>query len=437
MALNSKTVIEVRNGGSDTNGGGFTTGDSGTDWSLQTAAQYAVTDAVANGSTTVTSATANFGTDVVGNLIYLAGGTGALSAARYRILTRSNATTITVDRTVATGTGITANIGGALASVGEAAATATVAGIQVAIKYHATAFTLTSASTGVSGGTVTGSVDGVLYYGYDNTRSPFNADANRPTIKVGAGLTVSGGIFAGSGSYTVNNLILDGDNQTSCRGIGSSFTGTAVNVKFINFNNTGMAAGTAFYCEATACSTAAAFSAVNARWCSAHDNTFTGFNTGTVRDCLSYGNSGASSDGFLNPTSAVNCSAYNNGRDGFRFTGANTYPVVNCAAENNAGFGYLTSSTSSRLILIKCGDYNNTSGRSSATSAIPANDINAIAGVATLFANAAGANFGQATALKGTGYPSSLPPGTTSTYEDIGAGQHTPTAGGGARVIGG
>ena len=58
----------------------FVTGASGTDHTLQDAAQYSVTDGVTNGTTTITSATANFGTDVVGNLMYVHGGTGIVAA---------------------------------------------------------------------------------------------------------------------------------------------------------------------------------------------------------------------------------------------------------------------------------------------------------------------------------------------------------------------
>src|SRR5579862_6029433 len=108
MALPSTTVFEVRPGaGSATNGGGFVPGSSGTDWSQQNGAQYSVADGVANGTTTVTSATANFGTDVVGNIACIGG-------AWYRIVSRTNATTIVVDRSITTATGLTLNIGGAL-----------------------------------------------------------------------------------------------------------------------------------------------------------------------------------------------------------------------------------------------------------------------------------------------------------------------------------
>lgn len=124
MALNAAIVWEVRTTGADTNGGGFKTGATGTDWSQQNAAQYAVTDGVTAGTTTITSITANFGTDVVGNVIYVAGGTGSVAAGWYEIISRTNSTTIVVDRStgLTAGTGVTLNIGGALASPGQASA---------------------------------------------------------------------------------------------------------------------------------------------------------------------------------------------------------------------------------------------------------------------------------------------------------------------------
>src|ERR1700742_5059016 len=139
MALSANTVLEVRLTGDDTNGGGFVTGASGTDWSLQNAAQYSVTDAVANGTNVVSSATGSFGADAIGNLAYLQGGSGSLAADRYQITARTS-TSITLDRNVAAGTGITLKIGGALASPGMAAAVATVAGMIVYIKYNASPY---------------------------------------------------------------------------------------------------------------------------------------------------------------------------------------------------------------------------------------------------------------------------------------------------------
>ncbi len=58
MALSANTVWEVRGAtGAVTNGGGYVTGSGTTDYSQQPGAQIAVVDAVANGTTTITSAT--------------------------------------------------------------------------------------------------------------------------------------------------------------------------------------------------------------------------------------------------------------------------------------------------------------------------------------------------------------------------------------------
>src|SRR3989344_5109514 len=152
MALSANTIFEVRTSGSDTNGGGFVTGASGTDWSQQNAAQYAVTDGVTAGTTTITSATANFGTDVVGNIMYVEGGTGAVAAGFYQITARASSTSITVDRStgLTAGTGVTLNIGGALATPGRIIQTGILAdGNKVYIKSGT--YTLTTTTPGPAG----------------------------------------------------------------------------------------------------------------------------------------------------------------------------------------------------------------------------------------------------------------------------------------------
>lgn len=118
MAISALAVWEVRpSTGSDTNGGGFVPGSSGTDWSQQASPQYSVTDGVAVGSTTITSATAAFGTDVVGNIMNVGG-------VWRQIVSRTNSTTIVVDANVSTATGLTIKIGGAFATVSQAASVA-------------------------------------------------------------------------------------------------------------------------------------------------------------------------------------------------------------------------------------------------------------------------------------------------------------------------
>ena len=120
MAIASTCVWEVRTTGSDLSGGGFVAG-GGTDYSQQTAAQLAVTDAVAAGTTTLTSATAGFTAAMVGNVVYLAGGTGALAGTRRQITAFNSSMSVVLDALVAAGTGITANVGGAVASPAVAA----------------------------------------------------------------------------------------------------------------------------------------------------------------------------------------------------------------------------------------------------------------------------------------------------------------------------
>ena len=120
-ALSNSTVWEIRpTVGSDTNGGGFVAGASGTDYSQQNAKNstgnnISTTDAVGTGVATITSATGNFSSAIVGNIIYLTG-TG-VTTGWYQVVTFTNVTTIILDRSPGTFTGGTMNIGGAMATV--------------------------------------------------------------------------------------------------------------------------------------------------------------------------------------------------------------------------------------------------------------------------------------------------------------------------------
>src|SRR5580700_5454967 len=104
-------VVRPTNG-ADTNGGGFVQGSSGTDWSQQNAAQYALTgmSATSSGPNITTSSASN---DMVGNIIQITGGTN-FTTGFYQIISVNVNLSITVDRTVVTGTatGGTGNIGG-------------------------------------------------------------------------------------------------------------------------------------------------------------------------------------------------------------------------------------------------------------------------------------------------------------------------------------
>jgi|GEM_PF-3135461 len=170
MSLPATTVFEVRPGaGSATNGGGFVPGSSGTDWSQQNSPQYSVTDGVLIGTTTVTSASANFGTDVVGNVAYIAG-------SWYQIVSRTSATAIVVDRATGTASGQTIKIGGALDLCATAEPLLT-AGMTLWIKATGTQ-TLTSSLATVNSGDVTSGP--ITWQGYHTTRG--DHDGTRPLI---------------------------------------------------------------------------------------------------------------------------------------------------------------------------------------------------------------------------------------------------------------
>lgn len=115
MAIGSTAIWRVRIGGSNTNGGGYdaSIAGAGTDYSQQDAAQLTHVDGVGNGTTTFTSALGNFTSAMVGNGLYISGGT--LTAGWYFIITFNSATSVVLDRSPGTGTGGTYAVGGAWA----------------------------------------------------------------------------------------------------------------------------------------------------------------------------------------------------------------------------------------------------------------------------------------------------------------------------------
>src|SRR5574337_783311 len=103
MAVGGSTVGEVRGAtGNDSNGGFFCPSVSGVglDYTQQATAQASGTDLACTGSATavVTSASALFTSNMVGNAIQVSGGTN-FTAGFYVILTYTSATQVTLDRT--------------------------------------------------------------------------------------------------------------------------------------------------------------------------------------------------------------------------------------------------------------------------------------------------------------------------------------------------
>lgn len=108
MAIPAPTEWEVRPTGAPTNGGGFVHAASGpgADYSQQDSPAISVTDAVLNGTTTVTSASANFDSTHTRNIAYIDGD-------RYAITAVNSSSSITVDRATGSGSGKDCVVGGA------------------------------------------------------------------------------------------------------------------------------------------------------------------------------------------------------------------------------------------------------------------------------------------------------------------------------------
>jgi hypothetical protein len=461
MAISAGIAWEVRTGGNDTNGGGFLTGASGTDYSQQNSKNSggndsSTTDAVTAASSTVTSATANFQTTIVGNLIYLAGGTGSLTGAWYEVKTRVTSTSITVDRNPGASSGVTMNIGGALASPGQAGANK-VAGN--AIYIASGTYTISTSGTNVATGCVNDTTGGVsgdgtqnsFWQGYGSAREDLGT---APVLKIAAsGVSSVTVIKATGGGLDFTNIKVDGSSKTSIVGFDLSGANYQNGILLIAINCTsygirGGGRGYLWRCAASGGSGTygidigtAASSAID---CEAFSNTCTGFYWGAAQSnalirCLSYANSGGSSYGFTGYGQGIfiaNCVAYNNGSHGFYCQGSvsQSYAFVfkNCIAETNGGYAYFGDNKFRGGWLFFCAAYNNTSGRTHNIN----RDITAIDGSGSFFVNAGAGNFAlnntaSAGALcRATGFPGTMPAGTSVGYLDVGAIQHQDPASG-------
>lgn len=176
MAFNAAMEWEVRTSGSNNNGGGYyDAGGASADYSQQDAAQLSLSDVVTNGTTTVTSATGGFTDAMVGNVINI------LTKGRRQITARSDTNTITVDATVTAGTGLTGNVGGAVADL-EQIDSILINGNNVHVK--AGTYTASGGITIANGSQATVKA----LFGYNVSRGDKPTGDNRPLLAMGANL---------------------------------------------------------------------------------------------------------------------------------------------------------------------------------------------------------------------------------------------------------
>lgn len=359
MAVSGFTTWEVQTGGSDTNGGGFVEGASGTDYSQQTSAQLTVTDGACSATTTLTSATGGFTSAMVGNIVYLSSGPGW-----YEITAYTDTNTVTIDRAGPSASGMTLNVGGCLGSPGGLSQAinncgGSVNGMNAWIKSGT--YTLTTTAAFTSGGPLhIPSTTGLEVEGYGSTRGD---NGTKPVLDAAA--------------LTSFSMVL---SPTSTTGSSANYNASVRNIKVDGNGNAGVYGfeGKLFYhckiynCEATDCSWgfykvfavgSKAYSCTNGFGSGFHyacvaDACGDGFSSGYSSGCLAIN---CTDDGFTaTRTGIYACTAYNCGGDGFDLNiGNRTAGAVSCLAVNNTGYGFRLANNTA---ILDCAVYNNTAG---------------------------------------------------------------------------
>lgn len=431
--IGAGAIWEIRTTGSDSNGGCFVAG-TGTDRTLQDAAHATLT-AASTVHTTTTQINVDAGDYTVaagdvGNCLQITGGTATAGFYEITVADTGN-NRWTVDRSAGTAAQtVVGAMGGAMASIGKIGGTWTAGNI---IYIKAGTYSISSASTNVSGGCVSSNLLAIIV-GYSTTRTVTNTDT-RPLIQYGTSGVTLFTLVRGA----VRNLEIDGNAQATAKlAAEGSFYGCLI--RGMNTATSGLTSFT--WCTATGNS--AAVFVGSCTYCEAYANTATPFQSiaqGTISHSLSYDNTGATTDGFnvnSNAAIVIHSIAVGNGRDGFS-TGAGSRPavIINSHAESNGGYGYNIPFAGNQLI--NCSAYNNTSGRITSGTIVDQGGISITDG--SVFVNAASDDYAlnstanRGALLRAAAFPASFPAGLTATYADIGAAQHQ-DAGGASVTVG-
>lgn len=338
--------------GASTNGGGYTIGTTGTTTNYATnnnknaagctscgssTVDISTTDAVAIGTTTITSATGNFSA-VKGNVVYFSGGTGSIAATRREVISVTNSTTFVVDVSVAASTGMTMNIGGALDT------------IDTALLFNVSANTICVKSTA----TITRATTLTLN---NATGTPFNAlfgyaatcgDHGPATLQM---ITNTGfSAITGANGWWIDGFVIDCNSLGTSTGYTGQQAAMLTNSKIENCTstllNSASGYGTFLDNEFTGCTSACSaaltiaspsvlernFIHDNATLCVNVASGFTAFNYNVVANCT-----GSLSDGIHIDLglSAQHNIFYNMGRDSLATTGSAGHTLFTTSIRNN------------------------------------------------------------------------------------------------------
>jgi hypothetical protein len=463
--------------GADTNGGGFVSGASGTDFSQQNTKNSggnnsSTTDAVAVGTTSITSATASFTAAIVGNVVFFSGGTGSITAQWRQVTAFTNGTTIVIDASIAASTGMTMNIGGALNTPTQCNLNA-VAGNSCYLKSTAS-FTETT-STAFNGT----NIEPISFIGYTST----HGDGGQFTWTTATNSISLMNFNGGTYNYIFQNLILTTTAGTPGDGLVATSGGTVGAIHLINCSLQGFQIGifgafsvvwsfTTMVIENTEIKNSVAQGIFNdgatvILGCYIHNNGGDGVTSdgGTsqvtgpyfIAHSIIKSNGGkglnlANSGPGTPPNSAyvwatlLNNAIINNTSDGVTLdanVGLNPASLVawNNIIDSNGGFGINASGTPP--IALAMISFLSNAYRANTSGAL--NNLSPGTGDVTLsadpFVNRAGNNFalnstaGGGTACKGAGFPGALQIGGTG-HIDIGPLQSASGGGGGSNPVG-
>lgn len=236
MAMPGTMVYEFRASASNNNGGGFKDGGTGTDYSLQDAAEYNDTDLVIDGAddTKITSAAHNFVASDVDNVINITAGVG-FTPGRYHIVSCAG-NEATLDRACgSTGsTGGTYYVGGALALPTAAILNTFIPGNKAWVE--AGTYTLTGHVALTADGTP---VAPIVVEGYNSSRGDAPTGNDRPLIAAAANATDF------DDYWELRNIR---ETTTSSSGLRGDLGAVFINCKSENSSGTG--ARNAFYSTA-------------------------------------------------------------------------------------------------------------------------------------------------------------------------------------------
>jgi hypothetical protein len=455
VSLSANTIWEVRpTVGNDTNGGAFVAGASGTDFSQQNAKNSggnnsSTTDAVATGIATITSLTASFTAAIVGNVIYLTG-TG-ITTGWYQVISFTNSTTIVLDQSPGTGTGLTMNIGGALLTVSAAFANAQAIAASSALLIYVKAtgaYTVTSALSPTQSNTGPITIIGYTSTRGDNGRFTWTTSTNSvPLVNFNSGQNVVFQNIAftctagtpGDG-ITNNNTAVFGCTLINCtlNGFRYGINGdwALVNIFYLTMDN----------CEVSGCTIGVNNSGPTVFiGCYIHGNSSHGYlNTQVQKPEVTFertvfynnGGNGAQIDAGTQYVHVNGCAFVSNTNDGLNVGGqAPGVPLslLNTIFDSNGGFGLNVPTQGYGAGTIRNNAYfNNTSGATSRPALAGQGDVTL---TGSPFNNPSGDDFGlnsttgAGAACKGAGWQGSFNGAAASL--DIGPVQSAGSGGGG------